>query len=146
MSALKGAPVEGARIVVTGANRGIGLAFVQEALARGAAKVYAGVRDTADVTAELAATGAEVIQLEVTSSSDIAAAAARCTDVNVLINNAGLHAGDRLIKASDADAARREMEVNYFGPLNLTRAFAPVIAANGGGSIINVLSDRKSVV
>lgn len=140
MSSLKGAPVEGARILVTGANRGIGLAFVQEAVERGAAKVYAGVRDTFDITPELAATGVEVVQLEVTSSSDIAAAAIRCIDVNVLINNAGLHAGDRLVKAVDPDAARREMEVNFFGPLATTRAFAPVLAANGGGSIVNVLS------
>lgn len=140
MSGLRGAPVEGATIVVTGANRGIGLAFVQEALAKGAAKVYAGVRDTADITAELAATGAEVVQLEVTSTDDVRAAAERCADATVLINNAGLHAQDRLVKATDPDAARREMEVNFFGPLETTRAFAPVIAANGGGSIVNVLS------
>ncbi|MET0820729.1 MAG: SDR family NAD(P)-dependent oxidoreductase, partial [Aeromicrobium sp.] len=74
MSTLRGAPVEGAVLVVTGANRGIGLAFVQEALAKGAAKVYAGVRDTSDVTDELRATGAEIVQLEVTSADDVAAA------------------------------------------------------------------------
>ncbi|GAA1748049.1 SDR family oxidoreductase [Aeromicrobium alkaliterrae] len=130
----------GATIVVTGANRGIGLAFVTEALARGAAKVYAGVRDTSTVTPELAASGAEIVQLEVTSADDVAAAARTCADATVLINNAGLHAQDRLVKCSDVDAARREMEVNYFAPLLATRAFAPVIAANGGGSIVNVLS------
>lgn len=140
MSGLRGAPVAGATLVVTGANRGIGLAFVQHALAQGAAKVYAGVRDTGDVTDELRATDAEIIQLEVTSADDVAAAAAHCTDATVLVNNAGLHAGDRLVKAVDPDAARREMEVNYFAPLAATRAFAPVIAANGGGSIVNVLS------
>ncbi len=130
----------GATVVVTGANRGIGLAFVAEALAQGAAKVYAGVRDTASVTDELRATGAEIVQLEVTDAGDIAAAARTCSDATVLINNAGLHAQDRLVKCSDEDAARREMEVNYFAPLATTRAFAPVIAANGGGSIVNVLS------
>lgn len=130
----------GATIVVTGANRGIGLAFVTEALARGAAKVYAGVRDTTTVTDELRATGAEIVQLEVTDAADVAAAARTCCDATVLINNAGLHAQDRLVKCSDDEAARREMEVNYFAPLATTRAFAPVIAANGGGSIVNVLS------
>ncbi len=140
MSTLRGAPVEGAVLVVTGANRGIGLAFVQEALAKGAAKVYAGVRDTSDVTDELRATGAEIVQLEVTSPDDVTAAAAHCSDATVLINNAGLHAQDRLVKATDPDAARREMEVNYFAPLAAIRAFAPVIAGNGGGSIVNVLS------
>ncbi len=140
MSQLKGARIEGSVVVVTGANRGIGLGFVREALERGAAKVYAGVRDTGGVTDELRATGAEIIALEVTSAKDIAAAAAHCTDATVLINNAGLHENDRLVKAVDPDAARREMEVNYFAPLATTRAFAPVIAANGGGSIVNVLS------
>lgn len=130
----------GATVVVTGANRGIGLAFVTEALAQGAAKVYAGVRDTASVTDELRATGAEIVQLEVTDAGDVAAAARTCAGATVLINNAGLHAQDRLVKCSDEDAARREMEVNYFAPLATTRAFAPVIAANGGGSIVNVLS------
>lgn len=130
----------GATIVVTGANRGIGLAFVVEALSRGATKVYAGVRDTSSVTAELAATGAEIVQLEVTDPADVAAAAQTCGDATVLINNAGLHAQDRLVKCVDEDAARREMEVNYFAPLTAIRAFAPVIAGNGGGSIVNVLS------
>lgn len=140
MSQLKGARIEGSVVVVTGANRGIGLGFVREALAGGAAKVYAGVRDVNSVTDELRDSGAEIIALEVTSAEDIAAAAAHCTDATVLINNAGLHENDRLIKCEDPDAARREMEVNYFAPLATTRAFAPIIAANGGGSIVNVLS------
>jgi NAD(P)-dependent dehydrogenase (short-subunit alcohol dehydrogenase family) len=140
MSTLKGAPVEGATILVTGANGGIGLAFATVALARGAAKVYAGVRDLGAVSPELAASGAVPIELDVTDPAQVAAAAAACTDVTVVINNAGLHARDRLIEATDPDAARREMEVNYFGPLAMIRAFYPVIEANGGGSFVNVLS------
>lgn len=140
MSGPRGAPVEGARVVVTGANRGIGLAFVQEALARGAATVYAGVRDVGDITPELRATGATVLGLDVTDAAQVASAAEECTDATVLVNNAGLFTGNRLVMADDPDAARREMEVNYFGPLLTTRAFAPVIAGNGGGSIVNVLS------
>ncbi len=145
MSTLRGASIEGSTFVITGANRGIGLAFVNEALARGAAKVYAGVRDLASVTPELAATGAEIIEFEVTEPDHVIAAAAHCTDANVLINNAGFHAQDRLIKCADPDAARREMEVNYFAPLHATRAFAPVLATNAlkngtSSSIVNTLS------
>ncbi|MFI5952320.1 SDR family oxidoreductase [Cryptosporangium sp. NPDC051539] len=140
MSVLRGVPVAGARVVVTGANRGIGLAFVQEALAQGAATVYAGVRDPQDVTGELSATGATVVRLDVTSDADVRAAAAECGDATVVVNNAGLHAGDRLVEATDPDAARAEMEVNYFGPLRMIRAFAPVLTRAGHGSFVNVLS------
>jgi len=137
---LRGAPVAGATLIVTGANGGIGLAFATEALAQGAAKVYCGVRDLDKVSPELASSGAEPVLLDVTDEAQVAAVAERCSDVTVVVNNAGLHARDRLIEASDPGAARREMEVNYFGPLNMIRAFHPVIEANGGGSVVNVLS------
>jgi NAD(P)-dependent dehydrogenase (short-subunit alcohol dehydrogenase family) len=107
----------GSVALVTGANRGIGLAFVQELAARGARKVYAGVRRPGDVT------GQALVQ----------AAAVGCPDVNLLVSNAGLFTNQRLVLTDDPDAARREMEVNYFGVLNMTRAFAPVLGANGGG-------------
>ena len=137
---LRGAPVAGSTFLITGANGGIGLAFAEEALAQGAAKVDCGVRDLGTVSPELAASGAEPVLLDVTDEAQVAAAAQQCSDVTVVVNNAGLHARDRLVEAADPGAARREMEVNYFGPLNMIRAFWPVIEGNGGGSIVNVLS------
>ncbi|MDX6741165.1 SDR family oxidoreductase [Actinocorallia sp. A-T 12471] len=125
--------------LVTGANRGIGAAFAAELLARGA-KVYAGARDPGSVPAELVDAGALPVALDVTDRAQVAKAAADCADVSLLVNNAGYFAGQRLVMADDPDAARAEMEVNYFGPLNTTRAFAPVLGGNGGGAIINVLS------
>jgi NAD(P)-dependent dehydrogenase (short-subunit alcohol dehydrogenase family) len=130
----------GSVALVTGANRGIGLAFVQELAARGARKVYAGVRNPGDVTGQFTELPVQVVPLDVTDPALVQAAATRCADVNLLVNNAGLFTGHRLVLTDDPDAARREMEVNYFGVLNMTRAFAPVLGANGGGYIANVLS------
>ena len=126
--------------LVTGANRGIGLAFVRELAARGAKKVYAGVRNPDALADEFAGLPAEVVPLDVTDPAAVGAAADACPDVNLLVNNAGLFTNTRLVRTGDPDAARREMEVNYFGVLNMTRAFAPLLGANGGGYIVNVLS------
>ena len=134
------ATVAGAVAVVTGGNRGIGRAFVEELLARGAARVYCGARDPEDIPDELLAAGAIALRLDVTSEDSVSEAALSCPDATVVINNAGLHGRDRLISAADPTMARQEMEVNYFGPLNMIRAFAPVLAANGGGAVVNVLS------
>jgi len=130
----------GSVALVTGANRGIGLAFVRELIARGAKKVYAGVRDPDRLTDEFAGLSAKVVPLDVTDPAAVGAAADACPDVSLLVNNAGLFTNTRLVLTSDPDAARREMEVNYFGVLNMTRAFAPVLGASGGGHIVNVLS------
>ena len=130
----------GSVALVTGANRGIGLAFVRELAARGARKVYAGVRAPDEITDEFKELPVEIVPLDVTDLAAVQAAAAACPDVSLLVNNAGLFTNTRLVLASDPDAARREMEVNYFGVLNMTRAFAPVLGANGGGYIANVLS------
>ncbi len=130
----------GSVALVTGANRGIGLAFVRELAARGAKKIYAGVRSPADLAGEFGGLPVEVVRLDVTDLAAVRAASAACPDVSLLVNNAGLFTGTRLVLADDPDAARREMEVNYFGVLNMTRAFAPVLGANGGGYIANVLS------
>jgi NAD(P)-dependent dehydrogenase (short-subunit alcohol dehydrogenase family) len=121
---------------VTGANRGIGMAFAQELLAAGARKVYAAARQPERIT--LAAV--ESVRLDVTNPEDVAAAARRCTDVNLLVNNAGIALWTGFLSPDSVEAARSEMETNYYGPLLLSRAFAPVLAKNGGGAIVNLLS------
>ena len=131
-----GAKAAGSIALVTGGNRGIGRAFVDELLARGATKVYIGSREPVDDLPE----GAELVILDVTDTASVAMAAAHCADVTVLVNNAGFHGRTRLVLSDDPEAARQEMEVNYFGVLNMIRAFAPVLASNGGGAIVNVLS------
>ncbi|RUQ98174.1 SDR family oxidoreductase [Labedella endophytica] len=122
-------------VLVTGANRGIGAEFVRQLKERGAAKIYATARDAASITAD----GVEAVALDVTDEGQVRAIAERATDVTILINNAGVSLGADLI-GGDMDTIRRELETNAFGPLNTTRAFAPVLAANGGGAILNVLS------
>jgi NAD(P)-dependent dehydrogenase (short-subunit alcohol dehydrogenase family) len=134
------AVVAGCTALVTGGNRGIGRAFVEQLIAGGAAKVYCGARNLADLPAELVAAGAIGVRLDVTDEKSVAAAVSACPDVTVVVNNAGLHGRDRLILAEDPTMARQEMEVNYFGVLNMTRAFAPVLGGNGGGAFVNVLS------
>jgi len=128
--------------IVTGANRGIGEGFVRELLAAGAAKVYAGARDPASAEHLVAEGGGRVvaIRLDVAKPEQILEAAKTCTDVSIVVNNAGAFTHNFLIGADNIDGAREEMEVNYFGPVLMCRAFAPILAANGGGAIANVLS------
>jgi len=124
-------------VFVTGANRGLGLAFAQAALAAGARKVYAAARDPASVTLP----GVVPIQLDVGHAAQVAAAVRDCGDVTLLVNNAGISMGSSFLASPDAiAAARAEFEVNFFGPWALASAFAPVLKANGGGAIVNVLS------
>jgi NAD(P)-dependent dehydrogenase (short-subunit alcohol dehydrogenase family) len=128
--------IEGSRVLVTGAGRGLGRVFAESLLARSADVVYAGVRDPGQPVPA----GAVAVRLDITSAEDVAAAAASCADIGILINNAGLMRFAPVLAASDIDAAREEMETNYFGTLRMCRAFAPVLAANGGGALANVLS------
>ncbi|WP_406068872.1 SDR family oxidoreductase [Micromonospora sp. NBC_01638] len=140
-----GAQIQGSVAIVTGANRGIGLAFVEELLRRGASKVYAGVRETESVGRVLNDAAVVPVRLDVTDADVVAQCAEQCGDVDIVVNNAGFHARDRLVLCSDPQAAHREMMVNYFGVLNMTRAFAPVLARQGGGAIVNVLSIAGAV-
>ncbi|MFF9179214.1 SDR family oxidoreductase [Streptomyces sp. NPDC014793] len=120
--------------VVTGANRGLGRHLAAQLVERGA-KVYAAARrpETVDLP------GVTPLILDVTDPSSIRAAVDVASDVSLLINNAGISTGSSLM-TGDLDAVRLEMETNFYGPLTATRAFAPVIASNGGGAILNVLS------
>ena len=128
--------IEGSIALVTGANRGLGRAFTRVLLEHGAARVYAGARDLASVTDG----DVTPVELDVTSMATIEAAAARCSDVTLVVNNAGISTGTSILAVDALDAGRREMDTNVFGPLAVSRAFAPVLAANGGGALVNVLS------
>lgn len=128
--------VRDAVVFVTGANRGIGLAFARAAVARGARKVYAAARDVSKVRLD----GVVPVALDVTDAEAVAAAARACDDVTVVVNNAGVATVGGFFAADAVAEARRHLEVNFFGPLLVARAFAPVLAANGGGAIVNVLS------
>ncbi len=130
--------INGSVALVTGANRGIGAAIVEALIAAGAQRVYAGARNP-DAIAR-SSTRIVPVALDVTNSAHIQAAASRCGDVDILVNKAGITAGQPLLNAADPEAAEREMRVNFFGTLNMCRAFAPVLARNGGGAIVNLLS------
>ena len=128
--------IENSVVLITGANRGIGLAFARALLARGARKVYAAARDPATVTLP----GVQALTLDVTQPEQIAAAARQAADVTLVINNAGIaQPGGFLAEDSEA-VARRIFETKFFGVLNMSRAFAPVRKANGRGALLNVLS------
>lgn len=133
--------LSGSVAVVTGANRGIGTAFVRGLLANRASRVYAGARKIESLAA-LAQSDQRIvpIQLDISSDASVEAAAAQLSDINLLINNAGVAYGARLLGSEDLSLAQQEMEVNYFGTLRMIRAFAPILANNGSGSVVNLLS------
>jgi NAD(P)-dependent dehydrogenase (short-subunit alcohol dehydrogenase family) len=123
-------------VLITGANRGIGLAFAKAFLERGARKVYAGARDPSRV----GLSGVTPVRLDVSSAADVQAAAQLANDVTIVVNNAVIaNLGSFL--ADDAEAVlRSHLETNLLGVLRVSRAFAPVLARNGGGALPNVAS------
>ncbi len=131
--------IQDAIVLVTGANRGLGRALVEQFLAAGAKKVYASARDIASLDPLVKAHGAriEAVQLDIARGEQIEAAKARCADVNLLVNNAGINRGQGLIAADSMDHAIAEITTNYLGTLAMCRAFAPQLK---GGAIVNVLS------
>lgn len=127
--------INGATALVTGANRGLGRRITQALLDRGASKVYAAARKPESVDLP----GVVPVRLDITDPAQVAAAAELATDVNLLVNNAGSATGAAVLDG-DLTGVRLEMETHYFGTLSMARAFAPVLAANGGGALVNVLS------
>jgi len=126
--------IEGSTALVTGANRGLGRRFAEELVARGA-KVYGSARNPAAVTVP----GVIPVTLDITDPASVAAAADATGDVTLLINNAGSSTGAGLIDGPLADI-ELEMNTHFFGTLAVVRAFAPQLAAGGGGAVLNVLS------
>jgi len=127
--------LEGATVLVTGGNRGIGKALVDDLLSRGVKKIYATARNPQPSTDDRVVS----LPLEVTDQASIDALVDAAPDVTVLINNAGGSSPDTYLDA-ELDDIRQVFEINFFGPLNVTRAFVPVIERNGGGHILNAHS------
>ncbi len=134
---MKAQRIEGAVALVTGANRGIGRALTEALLARGVRKVYATARNP-DTLVALRDERVVPLRLDVTDAEQIRAAAKAAADVELVFNNAGVVLGSGIADSTVLDQARREMEVNYFGPLQLLNRLAPTLARNGGGAVINI--------
>lgn len=134
-------PIQNSISLVTGANRGIGRSIVEALLARGAAKVYAAARNPDTLSDLVVIHGDKVvpIALDVTNADQITAAAATASDATLIINNAGILANPDLFGV-DLDGARQEFEVNYWGPLQIIRAFTPSLKAHGSGTFVNLSS------
>jgi NAD(P)-dependent dehydrogenase (short-subunit alcohol dehydrogenase family) len=134
---MNGQKIAGRVALVTGANRGIGRALTEALLARGVKKLYATSRHP-ELLIVLADKRIVPLRLDVTDAEQIRAAADAATDVDIVFNNAGLCLGQSIADGAVLDQARREMEVNYFGPLQLLQRLAPALARNGGGTIVNI--------
>jgi NAD(P)-dependent dehydrogenase (short-subunit alcohol dehydrogenase family) len=128
--------LDNAVVFVTGANRGLGAEFARQALARGARKVYAAARDPASVTQP----GVVPVRLDVTDPAQVKAAVEAAGDVTLVINNAGIANFDSLLEEGSIQSMQKMMETNVYGLLRVSQAFAPVLAANKGGALLNVLS------
>ncbi len=125
-------------VLITGANRGIGRATVNALLGAGVRKIYAAARrlDSLPDFGDSRVTG---LELDITNSDQVAAAAAAADDVDLLINNAGVAAFEGLAEGA-ADLLRRDMDVNYFGTLDVIRQFVPVLERKPDAAIVNVVT------
>ena len=131
-------------VFITGANRGLGLAFAKEALKRGARKVYAGMRNPESFG--LAIPGLEPVRIDVTDPESILSASRACADATILVNNAGIVKLSESALTHELVAQSRDIfETNYYGVVQTTQAFVPVLRRNGSGAVVNVLSDAAWV-
>ena len=129
--------LDGRTILITGANGGLGQEFVRQGLDRGARRVYAAARVPRTWDDERVVP----LRLDLTDAATIADAAASASDVDLVVNNAAIAPeADRTLLSGDDDVARSIFETNVLGPVRVTKSFAPVLAAHGGGAILNVLS------
>ncbi len=125
--------------LVTGANRGIGKALVTALRHAGVGKVYAGARDPSSLDGAASDAGVVPVRIDVTDPAQVGALATQAADVTLLFNNAGvLDFGDILETA--VETVSRNFATNFYGTLAMSRAFAPVIENNGGGTIVNTLT------
>lgn len=130
--------LKGATVFVTGANRGIGRALVDKLTQLEVRKIYAATRKPEELS-EMASPLIIPVKLDITDRAQVKTVAAQASDTTVLINNAGVLAFGSLLD-SPLEMIARDLETNYYGTLNMVRAFAPVITNNGGGAIANVLT------
>jgi NAD(P)-dependent dehydrogenase (short-subunit alcohol dehydrogenase family) len=128
--------IEGSVALVTGAGRGLGRVLARDLVERGARIVYGAARNPASVTEP----GVTPITLDITDPANVTRVAEQCQEVDLLVNNAGVMTLSPMIGAPALDGARLELETNYLGTLSMCRAFAPVLGANGGGALVNILS------
>lgn len=128
--------------LVTGANRGIGKAIVESLLAEGASKVYAAVRTLDSANPLVEAHGGKIVpvELDLQQPETIAAAAKTASDVEIVVNNAGVLKEVTPLAEDAIETLKYEMEVNVYGLMSMARAFAPVLKANGGGAFVQLNS------
>ncbi|NLS19419.1 SDR family NAD(P)-dependent oxidoreductase [Rhizobium sp. P40RR-XXII] len=125
-------------VFITGANRGLGLAFAREAVRRGASKVYAGMRNTSGFSEP----GIVPVQIDVTDKASVATAAEIAADTNILVNNAGIAALIDGPLAEDFETqSQRLFDTNYYGVVRVSQAFEQALSNKSHAAIINVLSD-----
>jgi NAD(P)-dependent dehydrogenase (short-subunit alcohol dehydrogenase family) len=127
--------IKGSTVVVTGGQRGLGKAIVDEFVRRGAGKVYATARSPKPSDDPRVVS----VELDVTKADSVAALAITAADADIVVNNAGVLGAAKLLD-SDIEEIREVFETNYFGALRVAKAFAPILAENGGGALVDIAS------